>query len=247
MEKLRDQFILNHHLRNPITNEVYCYTAKVGCSYFKTGFIVTYFSQLGEVVKPEEIRRKVHETARDFRVKELDEIYSATVRVQIVRDPWSRLVSAFLDKFINASPTSFSREVLSSLKIERKDLRMHDFVHYLAQSQGLVINEHWMPQVEHQAKGADYELVNLTDVTAHPVSARWAEAAGPVRRNQLGTRVDIPGATQMKVSAIESLLEDTGAWPSSKSFSVPEINHFEERFLARDRDLLVKTSDRFRG
>lgn len=241
MGVVEQQFRLNHHLRNPDTNEVYCYVAKVGYSFFKTGFIADYFSTHDNGLNAPNIRSKVHNLARDFRVESLLEIQAAHSRVIIVRDPWERLVSAFLDKFINASPTSFSERVLGEVGKTRSALSMSDFVSYLAKTSLASLNEHWMPQVEHQVAGLTYDVVALHRTDKHPLTARWAKAAGAVRRNDLGVRVLVPGATWLTVSEIENVFEESGMWPCVESFDVPSNSQFQHRYLTPDRALVRKS------
>lgn len=240
MGVVQKQFRLNHHLRNPDTNEVYCYVAKAGCSFFKTGFIADYFSTHDNGLDAPNIRSKVHNLARDFRVESLLEIQAAYSRVIIVRDPWERLVSAFLDKFINLSPTSFSERVLDEVGKTRSALSMSDFVSYLAKTSLASLNEHWMPQVEYQVAGLTYDVVALHRTDKHPLTARWAKAAGAVRRNALGARGVLPGATWLAVSEIESVIDESGMWPSVESFEIPPSSQFQERYLTPDRALVRK-------
>lgn len=241
LDGVTEGFWLNHHLRNPLTNEIYCYVAKVGCSFIKTGFLVDYFSERGDIVDPHLIRDKVHRRVVEFRVRNIAEIETAKARILIVRDPWQRLVSAFLDKFVRVSGgVSFAQKVSKELGKQTHQITMADFTSYLASTRTALLNEHWVPQAAHKVPTAGYDIVSLDQIEKNSITARWAKAAGPVYRHSLGERLYLPSASYRTASEIKAIFNEAGKWPSASSFEVPPDAQFQDRFLTTDSVLLGK-------
>jgi tetratricopeptide (TPR) repeat protein len=149
-------YLINHQYRF-----IYCPIYKVACSSFKKLIL-----KLNEPEKFQEIMSGL--SGFQFHIY-IDRAYSlfrytAEEASQIwqdeqyfkfvfVRNPWNRLVSAYLNKFMQTSPKPFTLEVIQSV-YERQNLTpdyersitFKQFINYLVVTEDELLNGHWKPQ-----------------------------------------------------------------------------------------------------
>jgi hypothetical protein len=140
-------YLVNHERKL-----IYCPIAKVACSSIKRWFLALAGEQIPDDTS-------IHKAARRHRLRE----HSAITALQSLRDPryfkfafvrnpWSRLVSAYLNKFlrVNSCSTRFAEEMSrGSPPRDEKGLvqvTFAQFVQHLAASKPARYDIHWRPQ-----------------------------------------------------------------------------------------------------
>lgn len=75
-------------------------------------------------------------------------LYEKYFLFTFVRNPYSRLLSAFMDKIFKLDNAAFesTRQVVRSFSDTKHDLTFESFIHYL-EKRGLYENPHWVPQM----------------------------------------------------------------------------------------------------
>ncbi|WP_293089411.1 sulfotransferase family 2 domain-containing protein [Okeania sp. SIO3B5] len=154
----RQKYILNHQYRF-----VYCPIPKNASSSFKTLAI-----QLSNVQnKDEKILRDVHKYAQEnFNLaKEGENAYQILngndyFKFVVVRNPWKRLVSAYVEKFVNNRIRSFTqmkkikhKDTITAIYKHKglqvdyeKSISFREFLDYLKFTPDEELNVHWKPQ-----------------------------------------------------------------------------------------------------
>lgn len=149
-------YLINHKYRF-----IYCPIYKVACSSFKKLIL-----QINEPEKFQEIMSElsgfqfhiyIDRAYSLFRytAEEVSQIWQNEqyFKFVFVRNPWNRLVSAYLNKFMQTSPKPFTLEVIQSV-YERQNLApdyersitFKQFIHYLVVTEDKTLNGHWKPQ-----------------------------------------------------------------------------------------------------
>ena len=142
-------YFINHNLKI-----VYCSIHKNACTLFKH-LIVDHSSRKEEY---ERSQQNIHQ----FLASRRGNIYpllsclesSDYFKFVILRNPFARLASAYLDKFAkHPFPESFARDVIREVQqflgVEvniEKSITFTQFVEYLARTKDRNLNDHWRPQ-----------------------------------------------------------------------------------------------------
>lgn len=156
-------FIENNFLINHKYYYIYCPIPKVACSSFKKLTIL-----LSDLDNKSEILDKLH--SRDFHTyihnnfslshynKETrQELLSnpSYFKFVIVRNPWSRLYSAYIDKFVRPKNLEdFAIDVIAAVYKQKstqsnfvKSINFREFIEYICQiKEDRLLNIHWRPQ-----------------------------------------------------------------------------------------------------
>jgi hypothetical protein len=94
----------------------------------------------------------VHEATRRHAASSWLHLREVDERMVVVRDPWSRLVSAYQDKFTARDDTVRTHAMTSGLatllpdNADPLDTTFEQFVQYLARTPDRRLNAHWRPQ-----------------------------------------------------------------------------------------------------
>ena len=142
-------YLINHQLKI-----VYCSIPKNACTVFKN-FIVDNSDSKEEFDK---LSQNIHQ----FLATKKTNILSLTSCLEspdyfkflILRNPFARLASAYLDKFAkHLFPESFARDVIREVQqflgVEvniKKSITFAQFIKYLARTKDRDLNDHWRPQ-----------------------------------------------------------------------------------------------------
>jgi hypothetical protein len=132
---------------------LYCPIAKVACSSIKRWFLAV---QACEVPSGAD----VHMATRPHRLRELPTLAAWNIlgdptyfRLAFVRNPWARLVSAYLNKFLGASDCAqrFAARHRRGTRLAGSqepflDLSFAEFLHHLARGNPARFDVHWRPQ-----------------------------------------------------------------------------------------------------
>jgi hypothetical protein len=89
----------------------------------------------------------IHHNNATFRAT-LQDLAVADYTFVILRCPYARLASCFLDKFVDKHPVAWHFYNVTERTTELDQLTFHDFVHALSKPGLLAGNEHWRPQVD---------------------------------------------------------------------------------------------------
>lgn len=229
----RSKFLVNDHYRF-----IYCPIAKVACTSFKLWMLEVAgdtppapFNEQVEVQRYS-LRRLGHRAA--CRLLADDEYF----RFAFVRNPWSRVVSAYLNKF--QSVNVVSQPVLQKLRPKAgedlgADVSFREFVEYLGASNPIHFDEHWRPQhlfvkdvsldflgrFEHLARDFAWVQERLGIATPLPHNNVTSYAPPAVDQEGIADRT----AKQMK---------KLGAFPDYRRFYTPRLRDLVARIYAGD-------------
>ena len=136
------QFAMSHALQLFKANAVYSFIPKNGCSTLRLSVAVA-----NGCIEGIEQGHWIHQNNHTFNPT-LAEAAKSTYQFVILRCPFRRLASVFLDKFVAKEPPAWAYRDLLERRIELDDLTFTDFVLSLRQSQVFKSDIHWRPQVD---------------------------------------------------------------------------------------------------
>lgn len=144
-------FPLSHYLVDPARRLVCAAIPKSGCSDLKHWFI--------SLVEPERLadpsfRLHAHCAAAHalslFPPARRDELLRDSFTIAFVRDPLSRIVSAFVEKFVRAAPHELFEPAREVLGVHHSDpdrgISFRQFIEFLAGAPDDQLDPHWRPQ-----------------------------------------------------------------------------------------------------
>lgn len=164
----RDAFQNGHHLIDPYHRIIYCYVAKNACSTMKFHFLRKKLRAENAAISDEEINETVHKISRQHAIADPGTVeFSEYYSFFILRDPFSRIASAFLDKFVRTEALPrYADRLMSEYgpQTAPEQWTFSDFIHAIAKSPVESLNEHWMPQYMHLIEDVDYEFFRIEDI-----------------------------------------------------------------------------------
>ena len=138
-------FALRHLYVYPRLRLAYTYIPKNACTSLKRTF-----GRAQGWLGPDS--PSAHEMRRQWWLSGLARYPRAEERIVVVRDPFDRVLSAYLNKFIRARDTVAEQAIAAGLGeslspgATRDDVTFADFVAYLARTPSHRLDEHWRPQ-----------------------------------------------------------------------------------------------------
>ena len=136
------QFAQRHALSIYSSNSIYSFIPKNGCTTLRAslatenGFITDIKKQINWL----------HNNSYTFSGS-LKELVCADYTFTVLRCPYGRLVSLFLDKFVDKTPIAWTFYRSSNNKFEPDDISFSDFINYLTQHPAVLGAEiHWRKQ-----------------------------------------------------------------------------------------------------
>lgn len=121
-------------------NAVYSFIPKNACSTMRYSFALAN----GAITEPDEFYW-IHHNNETFRAS-LRDLATAAYSFVILRDPYLRLASCFLDKLVGSEPVVWNFHQATKYRIAPERLSFRDFVSALKPI--LRANEHWRPQTD---------------------------------------------------------------------------------------------------
>ena len=138
-------FALRHLYVYPRLRLAYTYIPKNACSSLKR----TFGRAQGWLTADSP---SAHEMRRAWWLSGLARYPRAEERIVVVRDPFDRVLSAYLNKFLRAKDSVAEQAVAAGLGesigpgATRDDVTFADFVGYLSRTPSRRLDEHWRPQ-----------------------------------------------------------------------------------------------------
>lgn len=150
------KILAKHILVNDEHKFLFCSVPKAACSNWKRVLMVLQ----GEAVDANAIRRVNHKgftTLEDLPPLAVKRTLREYYKFMFVRDPLSRLESAYKDKFVRNNTSfhkSYGRKIIKHVRknapvnAKGDDVSLKEFLQYVSESRVEDMNEHWMPLFE---------------------------------------------------------------------------------------------------
>lgn len=136
------QFAANHALCHYPSGAVYSFIPKNGCTTFRYSFAIA-----NKCIQGPGDFEWIHQNNDTFRAN-LQDLVNAPYTFVILRCPYTRLASLYLDKIVNQKNIV---PALNEINLSNSDLGLlsfRDFVRLLSNKDALEKNHHWKPQVD---------------------------------------------------------------------------------------------------
>lgn len=134
------QFALGHAMMLYKSNAVYTFIPKNGCSTMRLSV-----ANNNGVINGLEHGHWIHSNNKTFKPS-LGEAIKSDYKFVILRCPFRRLASVFLDKFVSKERAAWNYHTLRKREIDLDDFTFSDFVHSLKSPSILGSDFHWKPQ-----------------------------------------------------------------------------------------------------
>lgn len=138
------QFAQKHALSLYSQDAIYSFIPKNGCTTLRTSLAAA--NGFFNYDKPEEHINWIHNNSYTFSAQ-LRELVTAKYTFTVLRCPYARLASLFLDKFLDKTPVAWNFYRLSNNSFNLDNISFHDFIIKLQQQSGLINGDiHWRKQ-----------------------------------------------------------------------------------------------------
>jgi hypothetical protein len=135
------QFAANHALCHYPSGAVYSFIPKNGCTTFRYSFAIA-----NKCIQGPGDFEWIHQNNDTFRAS-LQELVNAPYTFVILRCPYTRLASLYLDKIVNQKDVVSALNEININNVDPGSLSFRDFVELLSSEGALEKNHHWKPQV----------------------------------------------------------------------------------------------------
>lgn len=149
-EWIKKRYLINHHLKL-----IYCPIPKNACTVFKT-MMLEYSGDWSVYRQFEQnIHQYMNNNETEIQLNNFKDLQNPDYfKFTILRNPFERLVSAYLDKFAKKvtpgrSTLNVIKDVYQFLDINidiNKSINFSQFIHYLLRTKNHLLNGHWRPQ-----------------------------------------------------------------------------------------------------
>lgn len=136
------QHALRHTLQIFHHNAIFSFIPKNACSTMRYSIAIA-----NEFINGENDINWIHNNNQTFNA-DLKSLITSAYTFVILRCPFTRLASTFLDKFVTQSPDAFRYYAISNRTINLLHLTFRQFVKSLSKPSILKHNIHWRPQVD---------------------------------------------------------------------------------------------------
>jgi Sulfotransferase family len=226
----RRAFALRHLYVYPKLRLAYTYTPKNACTSFKR----TFGRAQGWL---SDDSPAAHDMTVSWWLSGLARYPSSDERILVVRDPFDRVLSAYLNRFLTSDAAAAGHAMRTGLGdslaagATKDDVTFQDFVGYLSRTPGKLLNEHWRPQsdfllgsytrllrFEHLAEDTQFlsqRGLSLQQARGHSTSALrqdlgagWGTAPAKRLRRMRQRRGVLPTADNMYDEHLRAMVED---------------------------------------
>jgi hypothetical protein len=229
------QLAASHALKIYKSGAVYTFIPKNGCSTMRLSVAIANCC-----IADASGINWIHENNDTFRAN-LEDLVRATYTFVILRDPFARLASCFLDKIVSHARPARQLKKLVGRDLNLDEITFSDFVNYLDSTSVRSGNMHWRPQTEFLVydRYDDYFAVEdfATVATAirdraglELIDARPLTAHGLDRYRLLSPSID---HSSTPVREIVRLMCD-GDCPDPRSLFTPPIAELVAHLYAND-------------
>ncbi len=219
-------------------NALYSFIPKNACSTMRYSLAV----ENGFIDGPSQVNW-IHQNNDTF-IASNREAMEASFAFVILRCPFRRIYSAFMDKFVNMDVQSWELHRITQFAIHPHNFRFVDFVAMLHNPDILYLNAHWMPQSafllfkEYDA----YYSVEAFDACAQDLQARIGLDVRDARTltghaTSAFEKVD-DGADYARMSALDILgMKKEGKLPSERALFTDEMRAAVTTLYRQDIEL----------
>ena len=226
-------YLVNSHYRF-----IYCPIAKVACTSLKLWLLDVAGD---EPEKPfnehvEVQRHSLRQVGNTAAVRLLGD--SGYFKFAFVRNPWSRVVSAYLNKFLSLNCTS--QPVIQTLRRRGRvpkleaEVTFREFIEFIARGNPRDYDEHWRPQYLF-VNGNHFDLIGRFEHLAEDF-ALVQDRLGietPLPRNNV-TQYAPQADNKIVADFTPSQLRERGAFPDYRRFYTPQLYDLVAKIYAVD-------------
>lgn len=226
MDPERAAFALRHLYVYPKLGIAYTYIPKNACTSFKR----TFGKAQGWL---DSETPSAHEMTMSWWLRGLASYPRADERIVVIRDPWDRLLSGYLNRFLMRQDAvadhAWEHGLAERLGPDatRGDVSFTDFVEYLARTPSRKLNEHWRPQSDFMI-GSYTRVIrfeHITDDTAF-LAGRGLQLEQARGHATSTSRRDLgPGWGKRRARRLRRLRRNRGVLPTRE-------NMYDERLHA---------------
>lgn len=242
LQNARFQFAQKHALSIYNSNTIYSFIPKNGCTTLRTSLAAA--NGFFPYNNPEEHINWVHNNSYTFSAN-LRDLVTAQYTFTVLRCPYSRLASLFLDKFLDKTPVAwtFYRSCNNSLDLDT--LTFQDFILKLKNQPNLINADiHWRKQSDfliYQKYDDYFDLDHFNTIKktlANKINLNLIDTRNITqhgRENYTKVSGDFSNASAMELKK----LKDKGELPSIDSLFTPKLKDhvkslYKDDFLIRE-------------
>ncbi len=235
------QFSASHALCIYKSNSIYSFIPKNACSTMRLSLAMA-----NGFIKDTADINWIHQNNDAFRAS-LDKLVTADYTFVILRCPYSRLLSAYLDKIVGMTMVAWNLNTITNRKVDPQQVTFRFFVKQMLKPQFKNTNNHWKPQTSFLVydKYDDYfsfedisgmsaslkEQINFTIVDARPLTKH-----GSYELNETITK-----KKSWQLTALELLnLRQKGQRPPLSSFYNEELIQDVSKAYRQDLELYIE-------
>jgi hypothetical protein len=234
-------YFVNHNHRF-----IYCSIPKNACTLFKT-FTLEHSDdsgfQKGGDVHAYLARNVTPVTFTDPAVLEGSEYF----KFAVLRNPFERLVSAYLDKFVQwlPKPEKFAFDVIQHVHDSNgldgdysKSITFSQFIHYLAETPPVLLDRHWRPQFLYLAETHfDHigQFENIDGTISYIEKKFGLAVTRQVSKHKIAYSDDLGEATYQDLYGRE--LKRLKLRPRAKNLFTPELAELVAQKYAKDLEV----------
>lgn len=218
----------------PNINIAYSSIPKCACSTIKKSLLM---AELGELTELSKNSSKVHELVKPYQA-DINSSYPDAWNLVVIREPYERLLSAFLDKFCTAyeNPERFVIDFLNKYNINLKELTFYRFLEVLNKAfrdKDDTLNEHWDSQFRFIDVNKNYQLkydFSSLNSLQYLGNDKVKVAIKTIDEHSTPkSKIDVDSAAELTCLQLLNYRKKYNSFPSSKSFLNDVIGgEFEE-------------------
>lgn len=232
----KHQFASKHALKVYRSNAIYSFIPKVACSSLRFSLAIC-----NGCLADEADFQWIHSNNETFRAT-LEDLACASYSFVVLRDPFSRLASCYLDKIVGKSPAAW--QFVRSVKLRDPELdrvTFESFVEGLQSDHVLSADQHWRPQADFLVYETydDYFSLERFEDAARTIQERAGLAVRDARgltAHGIANFELLPENTQFSAVPVSEIvrLMNKGQCPHPRSLYTPRLVEIVRARYAED-------------